>query len=958
MLSMSLNSPSLSSRYDVRAGFRRRVSLLFACAQLWVACGSDSPPKAVPEFQVIAAGLDEAVLAVGGTASSDVWAVGADQGLGPLVLHWDGKAWARLNTGSQGALWWVHGFQDGTALFGGAQGTLLRWTGQAFERVRTPGLARHTIFGVWGRAPNDVYAVGSIAGRSGFIWHDDGKGFRDLGLPASVASGPNGEAPGLFKVWGNAKDVYVVGSDGVLLVGDAARGFAPLATGQDVPFYTVFGDAEQTYAVGGELNGVVMRIDRGGALEDVSPAGAPVIQGISVSATGEALACGATGQLFTRSDGAFTRVDTELDLRVQTFHSVWFDPEGNAWAVGGNAISGLDQGAIVRRGQDTIPRYEQPSDDTKPVPATCPDTQIDPAPEGSIARRWNEQILGAIRRDLPRPTVHARNLYHLSAAMWDAWAAYVPSATGVFVDEKHEADDVARAQGEAISYAAYRVLRHRYGKAVGGKVSLACFDAFMKKLGLDAANDAAAGDASSAVGNRIAAAVITTTMNDGANETEDYADTTGYSSTNPPLAVEQVGTNAVDPEQWQPLNLAESVTQNGIVTEPGIQSYIGAQWNDVTPFAMTRASPDALYHDPGDAPRFGEEMREWVKLVIERTANLDASDGMTEDISPGGYGNNSLGLDDGRGHPLNPRTGLRYAPVVVPRGDFARVLAEFWADGPKSETPPGHWNVIANDVVDSHGFEARWRGEGEILDPLSWDVRLYLALNGAVHDAAITAWGIKRRYTSSRPVTLVRYMAGKGQSSDPDGPSYHAQGLPLEPGLIEVITEDTTKPGQRHAHLARYIGEIAVRAYRGEPSDRSEEIGGVAFIRALEWIPYQRRTFVTPGFPGFVSGHSTFSRAAAEVLSVATGSPYFPGGLAEFVAKKNEYLVFEQGPTVDVRLQWATYYDAADQAGQSRLYGGIHITPDDLVGRRLGSRVGLDAVAFAETFFGLPASSP
>ncbi len=924
--------------------------------QLSVACDSATPTGATPDWHVVASELDEAVLAVGGSSSTDVWAVGADKGHGPLVLHWDGSTWTRLTTGSHGDLWWVHGFSDGQVLFGGAQGTLLRWTGQAFERVRTPGLARHTIFGVWGRAPNDVYAVGSIAGRSGFIWHDDGTGFRDLTLPASIPAAPDGEAPGFFKVWGNASAVYVVGSHGVLLAGDAERGFAPLDTGKDVPLYTVFGDAEEAYAVGGDLRGVVMRIHENGALQDVSPSSAPVIQGVTVSASGEALACGGTGQLFTRTNGPFTRVDTKLELRVQTFHAVWFDPEGNAWAVGGNAISGLDQGAIVRRGA-TIASYEQPKQPPVPAPATCPDEQVDPEPERSIARRWNEQILGAIRRDLPRPTVHARNLYHLSAAMWDAWAAYDRAATGVFVYENYEADDVARARLEAISYAAYRVLHHRYRKAVGADVSLACFDAFMKKLGLDVTNDAATGDAPVALGNRIAQTVIAQSMNDGSNEANNYADTTGYASPNPPLVIENVGTSAVDPEQWQPLNLAEAVTQNGIVTEAGVQDYIGAQWNDVTPFAMTRASPAALYHDPGPAPQLGEEMREWVKLVIERTAHLDASDGVEIDISPARYGNNSLGFDDGRGHAMNPVTGTPFAPVIVPRADFGRVLAEFWADGPKSETPPGHWNVLANDVADTAGFEARWRGEGEVLDPLSWDVRLYLALNGAVHDAAITAWGIKRRYTGSRPVTLIRYMAAKGQSSDPRRPRYHRDGLPLVPGLIEVITEATAKRGARHAHLARYVGEIAVRAYRGEPSDRAEEVGGVGFVRALAWIPYQRRTFVTPGFPGFVSGHSTFSRAAAEVLTVATGSPYFPSGLAEFVAKKNEYLVFEQGPSVDVHLQWASYYDAADQAGQSRLYGGIHITPDDLTGRKLGSLVGLDAVAFAETFFGASAVS-
>ena len=78
--------------------------------------------------------------------------------------------------------------------------------------------------------------------------------------------------------------------------------------------------------------------------------------------------------------------------------------------------------------------------------------------------------------------------------------------------------------------------------------------------------------------------------------------------------------------------------------------------------------------------------------------------------------------------------------------------------------------------------------------------------------------------------------------------------------------------------------------------------------------------FVTPPFAGYVSGHSTFSRAAAEVLSIITGSPYFPGGIGEFKAEKDRFLSFESGPSVDVVLQWATYKDAADECGLSRIW--------------------------------------
>jgi hypothetical protein len=175
--------------------------------------------------------------------------------------------------------------------------------------------------------------------------------------------------------------------------------------------------------------------------------------------------------------------------------------------------------------------------------------------------------------------------------------------------------------------------------------------------------------------------------------------------------------------------------------------------------------------------------------------------------------------------------------------------------------------------------------------------------------------------------------------------------LPLVPGLIEVITMESCAPGQRHADLAYFVGEIAVRDWLGEPGDRINQVSGVGWVRAVDWITYQRRTFVTPAFPAFISGHSTFSRAGAEVLASLTGSPYFPGGLGEFVAHKNAFLLFEKGPTTDVRLQWASYFDASDEAGQSRLWGSIHIPPDDFAGRRVGHQVGLDATALASKYF-------
>ena len=184
--------------------------------------------------------------------------------------------------------------------------------------------------------------------------------------------------------------------------------------------------------------------------------------------------------------------------------------------------------------------------------------------------------------------------------------------------------------------------------------------------------------------------------------------------------------------------------------------------------------------------------------------------------------------------------------------------------------------------------------------------------------------------------------------------------MPLEDGLIELITVASSAPGERHAHLAAHIGEIAIRAWAGHPANPATQAGGSAWILGDRWIPYQQRNFVTPPFPGYTSGHSGFSRAAAEVLTEMTGNAYFPGGIAEarIAADGSGFsLGFEYGPSAPLMLQWATYFDAADEAGVSRIYGGIHPSYDDLPGRIVGHHIGSAAWLHAVELFGTPASA-
>jgi hypothetical protein len=562
-------------------------------------------------------------------------------------------------------------------------------------------------------------------------------------------------------------------------------------------------------------------------------------------------------------------------------------------------------------------------------------------------------MLAAIRRDTPRPPVHSRNLFHVSAAMYDAWAAYDPTARPIFRNENASALLTEPARAEAISFAAYRVLTHRFANSPGAAISLAAFDALMADLGYDPMNTSTVGGAPSAVGNRIGASVIAQTMNDGSNEANNFVDTSGYAPFNGPLVVENPGTGGMlDINRWQPLVVPGAATAQGFLTP---------HWGSVTPFAMQRPGPGALYLDPGAPPMLGgagdATVRSDVLQLIEWSGFLDPSDGVMINISPAVNGNNTLGAQDGTGYATNPATGMPYPDEIVRRGDFGRVLAEFWADGPLSSTPPGHWNEIANEVSDHDGFEKRIGGTGPIVSDLEWDVKLYLALNGAVHDTAIATWEAKAVYDFVRPISLIREMATRGQSSDINLPSYDPNGLPLVPGSVELITAESSAKGERHEHLAAFVNQIAIFAWRGHPADPVSEFGGCGWILADEWLPYQQFNFVTPPFAGYTSGHSGFSRASAEVLTLITGSAFFPGGYGQFVSTNDKGgfgLAFEDGPSEDVALTWATYYDAADEAGLSRIYGGIHPALDDFPGRILGSQAGIGSWArSASAFAGL-----
>ena len=175
------------------------------------------------------------------------------------------------------------------------------------------------------------------------------------------------------------------------------------------------------------------------------------------------------------------------------------------------------------------------------------------------------------------------------------------------------------------------------------------------------------------------------------------------------------------------------------------------------------------------------------------------------------------------------------------------------------------------------------------------DAKLFFALGSAVLDAGIAAWDAKRAYDSARPITAIRFLkAGK-----------------------------------------------PVRAWGGPGR-------GTVLMRGEEWQPYQLPTFVTSPFSEYVSGHSTFSAASATVLARFMGSDAF-GASVTIPAGSSQ---IDPGvPTKPVTLTWRTFTDAADEAGISRRYGGIHFEAGDLAGRALGRQVGERVWAKAVTYF-------
>ena len=289
--------------------------------------------------------------------------------------------------------------------------------------------------------------------------------------------------------------------------------------------------------------------------------------------------------------------------------------------------------------------------------------------EHTVAHQWNEQLLEAIRNDFARPTVHARNLYHASILMYDSWAAYDDSqAQTIFLGQTFdgytclfdsaalaipsEDADIKEAQEVAMSYATYRLIRHRYEASPQAESTMdnIFFQMIIQELDTSFTSTDYATYGAPALGNYLAEQLIAYGMTDGSNEVNDYANTC-YEQLEPNILPEIPGTNGlVDPNRWQAVELSFAIDQSGeLLTET--PPFLGPQWGEVTGFALRDSNLTVLerdgcqynlWHNPGppvylDTAVFSGFEDDWKwnhGMVLSWSEHLDPTDGVMWDIGP------------------------------------------------------------------------------------------------------------------------------------------------------------------------------------------------------------------------------------------------------------------------------------------------------------------------------------
>jgi hypothetical protein len=358
-ISMTSSARTFQSMMRSSQMTRLRAALMLAGLALVVpACSGKGPDRtAIPlDWQEVADSYAPgALVSVWAGGPDDVWVVGGERGRS-VVLHFDGTGWESRDPGLREPLWWVHGFPGGPVFVAGDHGAIARWDDGAWETLDS-GAPGTLFYGIWGAAPDDIWAVGGptqtpasgVEPEGDVVLHYDGSAWTRVEIQALLDK-PASQGKNLFKVWGaSASEVFIVGDSGMALHYDGSA-WTRVDTGvSNQPLFTVIGrDASDVDAVGGLAVPVLIRWD-GTRWNDVTlPTVVPqVIQGVW-TAPGEAVyLAGWYG--FTASldlDGTWEVVETGSPL---AYHAVSGDGDGALWAVGGDIYSVLSdhEGTII-----------------------------------------------------------------------------------------------------------------------------------------------------------------------------------------------------------------------------------------------------------------------------------------------------------------------------------------------------------------------------------------------------------------------------------------------------------------------------------------------------------------------------------------------------------------------------------------------------------------------------------
>ncbi|HWD43223.1 MAG TPA: phosphoesterase [Actinomycetota bacterium] len=479
------------------------------------------------------------------------------------------------------------------------------------------------------------------------------------------------------------------------------------------------------------------------------------------------------------------------------------------------------------------------------------DTYGTPRASDNAILKWDEQLLSTIRAYPPQtgPTITSRALGVLHTATYDAWAAYDPTAKVTRPDGPAQQKSTLNTldnKTKAISYAAYRTLLDLFPPAAyPNKGNYKTPDVLLSSQGYDPSSAVVASPTATnadprAVGNLAAQAVTNYRHNDGSNQLNGYADAS-YTPKNQ-------WNNIIDRWRWAPLcvlTAAGAAAGDPIVRDPSqpcpdpaghytVQKATTPQWGRVTMFSSLPASSYRV-SGPLKNPD-GSFSTSDIPLSLSDTSNLT---------------------------------------------DQQKAVAEYWADGPNSEFPPGHTALFAQAISRKNS------------NSLDTDVKLFFQVGNAEMDAGIACWYQKFKWDYVRPITAIREQYKGGQITSWRGPNQ-----------------------------------------------------GYGLVDAANWIPYQAPTVLSPPFPEYPSGHSTFTSAGAQMLAMANGDTFGASVTIQPHTSKFE----SNTPAAPVTMSWATFTDAATEAGLSRRWGGIHFQTGDFHGRALGKQVAANVYSVAQSY--------